>query len=241
MAAFGPEQIADASAKLDGATPQEILRWAVETFHPRLTMATAFGAEGCCIIHMLAEIEPARARLQPRHRLPVPRDARAARPHQRALRHRGRVRPAGADGGGVRGGARRAAVPHPSRPVLPRPQDRCRCAGRWSATTPGSAPSAATRRRTAAGAGVVQWDAKFGLVKVNPLLNWTKQRRLGVHPRPRRSVQPAARPGLSEHRLLAVHRGRSARARTSAPAAGRAQARRSAACTSSRSSDGGGI
>src|SRR2546423_14588973 len=44
--------------RLETAEPQEILSWAVEAFHPRLTMATAFGAEGCCIIHMLAEIEP---------------------------------------------------------------------------------------------------------------------------------------------------------------------------------------
>src|SRR5271168_2535459 len=58
MAAFGPEQIAEASARLEGATPQAVLLWAVETFYPKLTMATAFGAEGCCILHMLAEIEP---------------------------------------------------------------------------------------------------------------------------------------------------------------------------------------
>src|SRR5213593_3818436 len=45
--------------RLESATPQEILSWAVRSFHPRLTMATAFGAEGCCLIHMLAEIEPA--------------------------------------------------------------------------------------------------------------------------------------------------------------------------------------
>src|SRR5688572_17123853 len=53
-----PEQIAEASARLEGQPPEVILRWAVDTFFPRLTMATAFGAEGCCIIHMLAEIEP---------------------------------------------------------------------------------------------------------------------------------------------------------------------------------------
>ena len=58
MAVFGPEEIANASAKLEGATPQAVLRWAVQTFFPKLTMATAFGAEGCCIMHMLAEIEP---------------------------------------------------------------------------------------------------------------------------------------------------------------------------------------
>ena len=52
------EQIAAANEMLEGKSPQEVLRWAVERFHPRLTMATAFGAEGCCIIHMLAEIQP---------------------------------------------------------------------------------------------------------------------------------------------------------------------------------------
>src|SRR6266446_3704391 len=52
------EEIAAANELLHGHAPQSILRWAVDRFHPRLTMATAFGAEGCCLIHMLAEIEP---------------------------------------------------------------------------------------------------------------------------------------------------------------------------------------
>src|SRR6516225_9658953 len=52
------EQIAAASNNLRNASPQKILRFAVDRFFPKLTMATAFGAEGCCIIHMLAEIEP---------------------------------------------------------------------------------------------------------------------------------------------------------------------------------------
>src|SRR5579872_1510859 len=55
---FTPEQIAAANEHLTAASPQDILRWAVRTFHPRLTMATAFGPEGNCIIHMLAAIEP---------------------------------------------------------------------------------------------------------------------------------------------------------------------------------------
>src|SRR5207302_10820741 len=55
---FCREDIAAASELLADKSPQEVLRWAVEVFHPRLTMATAFGAEGCCLIHMLAEIEP---------------------------------------------------------------------------------------------------------------------------------------------------------------------------------------
>src|SRR5580704_14280040 len=55
---FTQDRIAAANAALAGQSPQAILRWAVATYHPRLTMATAFGAEGCCLIHMLAEIEP---------------------------------------------------------------------------------------------------------------------------------------------------------------------------------------
>src|SRR5213078_1551114 len=56
--AMTPAEIVRACAELERATPQTILRWAAEQFHPKLTMATAFGPEGCCIIHMLAEIEP---------------------------------------------------------------------------------------------------------------------------------------------------------------------------------------
>jgi phosphoadenosine phosphosulfate reductase len=58
MHLFSVAHIPAINRQLDGAVPQRILHWAVEHFHPRLTMATAFGAEGCCLIHMLAEIEP---------------------------------------------------------------------------------------------------------------------------------------------------------------------------------------
>jgi phosphoadenosine phosphosulfate reductase len=50
--------MAAANRLLAEAHPRDILRGAVEQFHPRLTMVTAFGAEGCCLLHMLAEIEP---------------------------------------------------------------------------------------------------------------------------------------------------------------------------------------
>jgi phosphoadenosine phosphosulfate reductase len=53
-----PADLAEINARLANAGPQELLRWAVDRFFPRLTMATAFGAEGCAIIHMLYEIEP---------------------------------------------------------------------------------------------------------------------------------------------------------------------------------------
>ena len=45
-------------ASPNGRAAHDILRWAVDQFFPKLTMATAFGPEGNCIIHMLGEIEP---------------------------------------------------------------------------------------------------------------------------------------------------------------------------------------
>lgn len=51
-------ELADASQRLESATPVEIIRWAVERFQPHLGMATAFGPEGCSIIHHVAAIDP---------------------------------------------------------------------------------------------------------------------------------------------------------------------------------------
>ena len=96
-------------------------------------MATAFGAEGSCIIHMLAEIEPRVAHLQPRNRLPIRRDAGIARTHQAAVRHRGRIRPAGDDGRASTRrsmAARSTAIGPTSAATTAR---SCRCAGPWPA------------------------------------------------------------------------------------------------------------
>jgi phosphoadenosine phosphosulfate reductase len=43
---------------LEAASAQEVLAYAVERFHPRLTMACSFQKEESVLIHMLAAIEP---------------------------------------------------------------------------------------------------------------------------------------------------------------------------------------
>jgi phosphoadenosine phosphosulfate reductase len=40
------------------ATPKEVLAYAVERFHPRLTMACSFQKEESVLVHMLTEIQP---------------------------------------------------------------------------------------------------------------------------------------------------------------------------------------
>jgi phosphoadenosine phosphosulfate reductase len=171
---FSSEQIAAAQEELTGKTPQEILRWAVQAFHPRLTMATAFGAEGCCLIHMLAEIEPRvdifnldtgyqfaetlelRERIKERYGINV----ELVQPELTVARYE-------AEHGGPLYGLRPDQCCH-DRKIVPL---RKKLVGfnAWISAIRGDQ----TTHRAAS--GIVQWDAKFNLVKVNPLLRWGKK------------------------------------------------------------------
>src|SRR5260370_32847417 len=171
---FSPEDLKLANQSLAGSSPQQALQWAIDNFHPRLTMATAFGAEGCCLIHMLAEIEPTvrlfnldtgyqfretlalREQVKERYGIEV----EMVQPELTVAAYE-------AEHGGPLYRIRPDQCCH-DRKVLPL---RKALVGyeAWI--------SAIRRDQTEhrAVAGVVQWDAKFGLVKVNPLLTWTKK------------------------------------------------------------------
>jgi len=170
------DEIAAASARLRTASPHEVLRWAVDRFHPRILMATAFGAEGCCIIHMLAQIEPATTviNLDTGYQFPETLELR-----KRILYRYGIavefIRP-------------ELTVEEYERehggPLYELRSDQC-CHDRKTVPLqlamrrldPLAWISAIRKDQTAdrGQADVVQWDAKFKVVKVNPLLNWTKQ------------------------------------------------------------------
>jgi phosphoadenosine phosphosulfate reductase len=174
MQVFSADQIATANWLLEGATPQRILRWAVREFHPRLTLATAFGAEGCCLIHMLAEIEPGvrifnldtgyqfaetlelRGRIKERYGIEV----ELVRPELTVTRYEE------AYGGPL-------YRTHPEqcchdRKVLPL---RRAVAGYDAWVSAIRADQSAHRRA----ARLLEWDGRFALVKVNPLLAWTRK------------------------------------------------------------------
>ncbi|MCI0458216.1 MAG: phosphoadenylyl-sulfate reductase [Gemmataceae bacterium] len=173
-ATFGPDQIAAADRLLAGQSPETVLRWAVETFHPRLTMATAFGAEGCCLIHMLAQIEPGVRlfNLETGYQFPETLDVRE-RIRQRYGIEVELIQPEltvpeyEAEHGGPLYVHRPDQCCH-DRKILPL---RRALVGydAWIS----SIRSDQTNHRAAA--AVVQWDAKFNLVKVNPLLTWTRR------------------------------------------------------------------
>ncbi len=52
------DELARESERLESASPEEIITWAAKRFGDGLTMATAFGPEGCLILSMLSQIAP---------------------------------------------------------------------------------------------------------------------------------------------------------------------------------------
>lgn len=174
MTRLSEEEIFEAGRRLEGHPPEAVLRWAVDTFFPQLTMATAFGAEGCCLIHMLARIEPRvrvfnldtgyqfqetldlRERIKSRYGMEVEYVRAEMSVSQYEQMHGG--------------------------PLYDTDPDQC-CHDRKVVPLQRAVVgfdawiSAIRRDQTAqrAVASVVQWDPKFNLVKVNPLLPWTKK------------------------------------------------------------------
>lgn len=167
------EEIERVNQELEQASAAEILHWAVKKFGRGLTMATAFGAEGCCIIHLLASIDPGvrifnletgyqfqetlelRERLYERYGIAV----EFVRAEQTVAEYE-------AEHGGPLYRIRPDQCCH-DRKILPL---------RRAVTGYTAWISAIRRDQTEhrAGASVVQWDAKFNLVKINPLLKWTR-------------------------------------------------------------------
>jgi len=167
------EELARESRGLETADPAVIIRWAVDRFGPKLTMATAFGPEGCLIIHWLAAIAPATYvfNLDTGYQFPETIDLR-----DRLARRYGievvleRPEQSVADYERDHGG-----------PLYRTDPDRCcrdrklavvkRVLGRFDAWMTAIRRDQSPDRATAP---IVGWDHKFGVVKVSPLANWTK-------------------------------------------------------------------
>lgn len=158
---------------LEVCPPQEILASAAERYGPRITFATGFGAEGCVLIDMMA-----------RRKLPVDLftlDTGVLFPETYQLWRRLEAR----YGVTIRA-VRPSFTLEEGRTVYDRlwerDPDKC-CELRkvipLRAQLRGfDAWITAIRRDQTperAGAKVVEWDGKFGLVKVNPLAAWSSQ------------------------------------------------------------------
>jgi phosphoadenosine phosphosulfate reductase len=162
------------SLELEDASPEEIITWAVQMYHPKLTMATAFGPEGCVILSMLARIQPEvyvfnlDTGYQFQETLDL-RDRIAAR--YGILVDLQRPETTVEEYEAIHGG-----------PVYKTDPDRCcfdrklavlhRVARNHDAWMSGIRRDQSPHR---AKAPIVGWDKKFGLVKISPLANWTSR------------------------------------------------------------------
>ncbi len=168
------EELREHSTRLESATPQEVIRWAVERYFPKLTMATAFGPEGCVILHMLSEIE----------RRTSVFNLETGYQFQETLELRDRI----ARRYGIEVELKRASTTveeyeaQHGGPLYKTNPDQC-CFDRKvkvlrQAAVGMSAWMSGIRRDQSpdrAKAPIVGWDKKFGLVKISPLANWTKK------------------------------------------------------------------
>lgn len=162
------------SERLETATPQEIIRWAVEEYAPKLTMATAFGPEGMVIIHMLAGID----RTVPVFNLDTGYQFQETLDlKKRVLEKYGIDIELRTPGTTVEEYERQHGGP-----LYTTNPDQC-CMDRKIKTLERSAVGmyawmSGIRRDQSpdrARAPIVGWDKKFNLVKVSPLANWTKK------------------------------------------------------------------
>jgi phosphoadenosine phosphosulfate reductase len=169
-----PEALKAASLALEGAEPQEILRWAAGEYQPGLSLACSFGGpSGMVLLDMTMEIDPAvevfyidTDFLFPEtYRL---RDSAAKKynfepkgymslltPSQQALKH---------------GDALWARDPDACCSIR-KVEPNVRALEGKSAWISGIRRDQSPTR---ADTDIVQWDEKFGLVKVNPLAAWTE-------------------------------------------------------------------
>lgn len=166
------ERLQEQSLLLESATPEEIIGWAVRNYFPGLTMATAFGPEGCVILAMLAKVEPRVYvfNLDTGYQFPE------------TLELRDRI----AQRYGIEVELQQPELPveeyekQHGGPVYSRDSNKCcfdrkltvlrRAVKGYAAWMSGIRRDQGPHR---AKAPIVGWDKKFGLVKISPLANWT--------------------------------------------------------------------
>jgi len=164
--------LADTAAFLEEKSPEDILDWATSRFSPKLAMATAMGAEGCCLVAMLAKI----GRSVRIFNLDTDYQFEETIDTKKRLEEK-----YGIEIETVRATRTKTEIEAEFGPDLWKRDTELCCRIRkvepLCETVKGSDAwiSAIRRDQTPdrAQSAVVEWDARFQLVKVNPLLNWT--------------------------------------------------------------------
>jgi phosphoadenosine phosphosulfate reductase len=160
------------SDEFETAPPEAVLRWAVEEFGPDVALATGFGAEGCVLVAMLSTISPGTRIFYLDTDLLFPetyalRDQLEARYDIRFERRATRL------------SLSEQAIEHGEQLWKRQPDLCCRLRkveplkemlGGLRAWVTAIRRDQSLAR---ANVGIVERDAKFGLIKINPLAAWS--------------------------------------------------------------------
>ena len=197
---FDPEVVA---AELEDASAEEALRWALDTFSPRMYIACSFQKTSSVTVHMAHSINPearffyldtdvlfpetyeTKARLEERYGINFHRYSSITLEQQKGLY---------------------------GDELWSRDPDAC-CGIRKvepmrSALAAVDVWVSGIRRsdsQTRAGAPKFGWDKRFGLWKLNPLADWSEKEVWSYISEQRHPLQHAARSGLSLDRLHPLH------------------------------------
>ncbi len=55
---FSPKELGALNAKLERATPAEIIQWAVDAFAPEVAVTSSFGADSAALLHLAVQVDP---------------------------------------------------------------------------------------------------------------------------------------------------------------------------------------
>lgn len=172
---YDPASIARLSAAMEGKEPREILRWAVSEFQPGLTMAASFGGpSGMVLLDMIMKIDRSVEVFYLDTDFLFPetyqlRDACEQKYGFKAIGYKSLLTPdAQADQHGPALWSRNPDQCCEIRKVEPnyRALD-----GKTAWIAGMRRDQSATRKEI----GVVEWDSKFNLVKLNPLAAWDER------------------------------------------------------------------
>ena len=168
------EELKAISDEFEGASPEVVLEWADEEFGTDVALATGFGAEGCVLVSILADLDAQtrcfyldtdllfpetyelRDQLESRYGIHFERIATKLSLAEQAVRYGDKL-------------------------WERRPEECCRLrkveplremlSGLRAWVTAIRREQSPVRAR----AGIVERDSQFGLVKINPLANWSKR------------------------------------------------------------------
>ena len=168
-----PGQIAEMAGRFEEAEPEAVLRWALETYAPRICLACSFGAEDMVLLHMGARLRPGLDVFYLDTGLLFDETYRlieqvAAAYPVRILR----VQPELSLDQQARRFGEALWTREPDRCCALRKVDPLRrfLQGYRAWITGVRRQQSPSRARARA----VEWDGRFGLVKVNPLVRWSR-------------------------------------------------------------------